>query len=79
MTHDEIEALMERAVLRAFERIGIDAENAAETRADFAYLRRSRQRVEGLLGKVLLTILGVTLTAGLYAMWDGIKLGLFKH
>lgn len=79
MTHDEIEALMERAVLRAFERIGIDAENAAETRADFAYLRRSRERVEGLLGKVLLTILGVTLTGALYAMWDGIRLGILRH
>lgn len=79
MTHDDIEALMERAVLRAFERIGLDTENAADTRADFAYLRRSRERVEGLLGKVLLTVLGVSMTGMLYALWDGIRLGILKH
>jgi hypothetical protein len=79
MTCEELEEIVERGVTRAFERLGIDIDNAAESRADFAYLRRSRNRAENAINKVMLTVLGVTLTAALYAFWDSIRASIGHH
>jgi len=78
MTHEELEEVVEKGVTRAFERLGIDTINAAEMRADFAYLRRSRTRWEGAMNKTLLTVFGLGLTGVLYAVWDAIR-AAFRH
>ena len=77
--HKDIEDIIERAIVRAFERMGIDTEDAPGTRADFAYLRRRRKLGESASGRLLTVIIGVTATAALYAMWEGITAKFISH
>jgi hypothetical protein len=71
--HNEVEDIIERAIIRAFERLGIDTEDASEARADFVWLRRRRQFSDTAWSRILITVFGLGVTAALYSMWDGIK------
>lgn len=78
ITEERFEEIIERGIIRAFERVGLDPGNAAELRADFIHLRRWRLRLESGVNKIMLTLLGVTITATLLIMWDSFKSALLK-
>lgn len=44
-----------------------------EFTADLEWLRRSRKRSEGLVGKMLATALGVAVLGAIHALWVGIQ------
>jgi hypothetical protein len=67
MTEDQIEHVVERAIVKAFRDLGIYAgDNAGEVfevRADMMFLREWRQTCEQVRSKGMLTIIGMIVTA----------------
>lgn len=43
---------------------------------DMNWVRRTRVRWDGMLGKVLVGVFGIAALGGLHALWDGIKVAL---
>lgn len=71
MTHDEVRL---RAILREEldawgTRVGIDAADPMASQADFRHLRRSRNIFESSAMKAVLTVVVVTVTAGIGTLW----------
>jgi hypothetical protein len=44
-----------------------------EFKEDLAWVRRARKRSDGIIGKVLLTAVGLGVVGALHALWQGIK------
>lgn len=51
----------------------------AEYKEDMNWVRRSRKRSEGIVGKILATALGLAVLGGAHAMWTGVQTILGKH
>lgn len=65
-----IEDAVEHGVIRAFERLGVDAKEFRETQADFGFLRRQRLRSETVVSKVMTAAVGLTVAGMLYSVWE---------
>ena len=46
---------------------------------DLAWLRRSRLRGEGMIGKALITVVGLSVAGAVNAIWNGIRFALGQH
>ena len=73
LTKEELEALMERAVEKAFERIGINADDPQAVQRDFAFLRDMRTGTQSIKSKTLWVILAAMATAICGFVWAGFK------
>jgi hypothetical protein len=47
-----------------------------ESKADAAWTRRTRVRMEGAIGKVLLTSIGIAVASAAHALWAGVQAAL---
>ena len=67
MTEDQIESVVERAIVKAFRDLGIyaggDAGEIFEVRRDMSFLREWRQTCEQVRSKGTLAVLSMMLTA----------------
>jgi hypothetical protein len=86
---DVAEAAAEKAVNKAFVAMGLDPSQPLVSqqsfavlrqiavdeaaRADFIWLRRTRLRAEGIVGKALAGAVGVGVLGAAHAFWTGIK------
>jgi hypothetical protein len=86
---DIADAAAERAVSKAFVAMGLDPSQPLVSqesfavlrqlagdegaRADFAWLRRTRLRAEGIVGKALVSAVGIGVVGAGHALWTGIK------
>lgn len=73
MTHQELEEIIETAITRALDRVGVDVENPRESRRDFEFVRDWRRSTESVKGKALLVAIGIVVSGMIGAMWLGIK------
>lgn len=69
----DIRDLIAEGVELAFERMGIDVQDRAAMRADFAHLRRGRLFIESAWSWALKSAIGVALTAVCSALWFALK------
>lgn len=49
------------------------AKNEEELAADFVWVRAWRQRTNGMLGKALITAMGVSVLGAAHAVWAGVQ------
>jgi len=76
--HDDIDAVVLKAVATTLTSFGIDEEDRKELRADFQHLRRWRRSVEQAQGYAFKAIITVFVAGFLGAVWLGIKVMLGK-
>ncbi|MEN6548576.1 MAG: hypothetical protein ABFE07_21225 [Armatimonadia bacterium] len=82
ISKDELQAMMEKAVQRGLEDVGLyteDADDRRETREDMRFLRRWRRAIDGAAGKIGYTFLAVLVGAFLLALWTGIKVHVLRQ
>jgi hypothetical protein len=53
--------------------LGIDPKEPMMVQRDMQFLRRSRERSEGIPGKVLMTVIGLALMGAANTLWVGLK------
>jgi hypothetical protein len=85
---DIAEAAADKAVAKAFTSMGIDYNDPIASQAlfgslrrmsdedeeaDRAWTRRTRMRMEGAVGKAIMSAIGLAMVGGAHAMWHGIK------
>lgn len=68
---------IEKAINDILEKLGVDVNDRDATRRDFMRLREWRKNMDILQSHGMLTILGLTLSGILVALWMGLK-GLLK-
>jgi hypothetical protein len=73
LSEQELEELMERAIVRAFVKIGLDVDKPFEVQRDFQFVRDLRTTSESIKGKTIITALGVILIGALGIFWLGLK------
>lgn len=78
MTHDEVEDIVSKAVAATLSRLGIEADDHKELRADFNHLRRWRRSVEQAQSYTFKTVITVIVGGLLGALWLGFKIMLGK-
>ncbi len=94
LLRDVAELAAEKAVCGAFTRMGLDPTQPLKAQRDFNFLRdlthdkefgadldwlrRARQRSEGLVGKSILTAVGIAVLGALHAGWTGVQTLLSK-
>lgn len=66
---DPIQAQEDFSILRQVGKILHDP----EIREDLAWLRRARTRSDGIIGKILLTAIGISVAGAMHIVWDGLK------
>ena len=76
--HDDIDALVLKAVATTLTSFGIDEEDRKELRADFEHLRRWRRSVEQAQSYTFKAVITVIVTDFVGAVWLGIKATLGK-
>jgi hypothetical protein len=76
--HDDIDAVVLKAVGTTLTSFGIDEEDRKELRADFQHLRRWRRSVEQAQSYVLKAVITVFVAGFVGAVWLGIKATLGK-
>jgi len=76
--HDDIDAVVFKAVTTTLTSFGIDEEDRKEVRADFQHVRRWRRRIEQAQSYIFNVVLTVTVTGFVGAVWLGIKATLGK-
>lgn len=88
LLRDVAELAAENAVRNAFTKMGLDPEQPIKAQRDFNFLRdlvhneefgadmdwlrRARQRSEGMSGKVWVTLVGLSVVGAWHALWAGI-------
>ena len=76
--HDDIDALVLKAVTTTLNSFGIDEEDRKELRSDFQHLRRWRRSVEQAQSYTFKAAITVIVTGFVGAVWLGIKATLGK-
>lgn len=76
LTEAEVEAIIDRAIARAFERIGLDPADKKGNQADFSYLRQVRVGAEDVKKYARRAAITAFVTAALYALWWGFQVAL---
>ncbi|PZQ81260.1 MAG: hypothetical protein DI549_14720 [Ancylobacter novellus] len=82
ISKDELKEMMERAVQRGLEDVGLyteDADDRREAREDLRFLRRWRKASDGIAAKVGYTVLAVVTGGLLIVVWTGIKLHVLRQ
>lgn len=72
MSERELDELVDRAISRTLERIGIDTSDPFELQADARFIRKLRRTHERVGNKIIVTIVGVTVAGILAAVCTGI-------
>ena len=78
LRHDEIDAVVLKAVATTLTSFGIEEEDRRELRADFQHLRRWRRSVEQAQSYTFKAVITVIVTGFVGAVWLGIKATLGK-
>jgi hypothetical protein len=76
--HDDIDAMVLKAVATTLTSFGVDEDDRKELRADFQHLRRWRRGVEQVQGYIFRAVITVMVTGFVVAVWLGIKATLGK-
>jgi hypothetical protein len=76
--HDDIDAVVDRAITAVLTSFGIEEEDRRELRADFQHLRRWRKSVEQAQSYAFKTVITVIVAGFLGAVWLGVKAMLDK-
>ena len=76
--HDDIDAVVLKAVATTLTSFGIDEEDRKELRVDFQHLRRWRRSVEQAQSYTLKAVITVIVTGFVGAVWLGLKAALGK-
>ena len=76
--HDDIDALVLKAVTTTLNSFGIDEEDRKELRSDFQHLRRWRRSAEQAQSYTFKAVITVIVTGFVGAVWLGIKVALGK-
>ena len=76
--HDDIDAVVDRAITTVLASFGIEEDDRRELRADFQHLRRWRKSVEQAQGFTFKAVITVIVAGFLGAVWLGIKVTLGK-
>ena len=78
LRHDEIDAVVLKAVATTLTSFGIEEEDRRELRADFQHLRRWRRSVEQAQSYTFKAVITVIVTGFVGAVWLKIKATLGK-
>jgi ABC-type transporter Mla maintaining outer membrane lipid asymmetry permease subunit MlaE len=78
LRHDDIGAVVLKAVATILTSFGIEEEDRKELRADFQHLRRWRRSVEQAQSYTFKAVITVIVTGFLGAVWLGVKATLGK-
>ncbi len=73
MTREEITKIVEEAVEKTLQRLGIDVSDPLAMQRDMALVRSWRESTEALRHKGLMTMLGILIMGTAGALWLGIK------
>ena len=73
MTHEEVEAVVSRAVVATLERFGIEEDDHKELKADFDHLRKWRKSVEQAQSYTFKVIITTIVGGFLGAVWLGFQ------
>src|ERR1700694_5399469 len=76
--HNDIDAVVVRAIATILTSFGIEEEDRRELRADFQHLRRWRKSVEEAQSYTFKAVITVIVTGFVGAVWLGIKVMLGK-
>jgi hypothetical protein len=76
--HDDIDAVVFRAIATILTSFGIEEEDRKELRADFQHLRRWRKSVEQAQSYTFKAVITVIVAGLVGALWLGIKVMLGK-
>jgi hypothetical protein len=76
--HDDIDAVVFRAIATILTSFGIEEEDRKELRADFQHLRRWRKSVEQAQSYTFKAVITVIVAGLVGAIWLGIKVVLGK-
>jgi hypothetical protein len=63
----------EQAVNKTLVAMGFDPSRPFEAQKDAQWIRATRERCEGTVGKAVLTIVGLLILGGCTALWTGFK------
>ena len=78
LQHDEIDAVVLRAIATILTSFGIEEEDRKELRADFQHLRRWRKSVEQAQSYTFKAVITIIVTGLVGAVWLGVKVMLGK-
>jgi hypothetical protein len=78
LRHDEIDAVVLKAIVTTLISFGIEEGDRSELRADFQHLRRWRRSVEQAQSYTFKAVITVIVTGFVGAVWLGIKATLGK-
>ena len=78
LRHDDIDAIVLRAVATTLTSCVIDHEDRREIRADFEHLRRWRKSVEQAQSYTFKAVITIIVTGFVGAVWLGVKIMLGK-
>lgn len=76
--HDDVDAIVLRAVATTLTSFGIEEEDRRELRADFQHLRRWRKSVAQAQSYTFKAVITVIVTGVVGAVWLGVKVMLGK-
>lgn len=76
--HDDIDAVVLKAVATTLNSFGIDEEDRRELKADFQHLRRWRRSVEQAQSYTFKAVITIIVTGFVGAVWLGVKATLGK-
>jgi hypothetical protein len=94
LLRDVAEAAAEKAVNKTLIAMGLDPSEPLKAQRDFnflgdlvhddelaadmSWLRRSRQRSEGIVGKAITTAVGLAVLGALHAIWEYVRIAVGK-
>jgi hypothetical protein len=78
LRHDDIDAVVLKAVATILTSFGIEQEDRQELRADFQHLRRWRKSVEQAQSFTFKAVITIIVTGFVGAVWLGVKVTLGK-
>lgn len=62
-----------QAVTQTLTAMGLDPTKPFDAQKDMMWLRSTRERCEGTIGKALLTVVGLLVVGTVAALWTGVK------
>ena len=78
LRHDDIDAMVLKAVATILTSFGIEEEDRKELRADFQHLRRWRRSVEQAQSYTFKAVITIIVSGFVGAVWLGVKVMLGK-
>lgn len=63
----------ERTVHRFSTAMGLDPHDPMTAQRDMQWVRKTRERYEGIHGKAIMTVLGIAVLSAIQALWVGVK------